>query len=195
MSDGMKALEDGVVGAGGGKNPAGRHWHLAKIGYGTSSSSADASSSESIGPEVDRGVYYVMVHVEDILVDEVRGRDKREKNKMVFSWLHCTPLLGLRMRFISALSCQLFVTVQGPTSVYVCASFFVLWFCGRPLLVVEVCGAFRVCVCCVLAKGDRAGWVRTTCSLSYYCVCFFPPPPHPFCRPRRAYRETKRQCC
>ncbi|CBJ31961.1 MYND finger protein, putative [Ectocarpus siliculosus] len=67
MSDGVKVLEGGGGGAGGGKSPTGRHWHLAKVGHGTSSS-ADASF-ESMGPEMDRGVY-VTVHVQDILVDE-----------------------------------------------------------------------------------------------------------------------------
>ncbi|CAB1098776.1 unnamed protein product [Ectocarpus sp. CCAP 1310/34] len=67
MSDGVKALEDGGAGARGGKNPTGRHWHLAKVGYGASRT-ADAFL-ESVGPEMDIGVY-VTVHVEDILVDE-----------------------------------------------------------------------------------------------------------------------------
>ncbi|CAN0424901.1 unnamed protein product, partial [Ectocarpus sp. 12 AP-2014] len=67
MSDSVRALEDGSAGAGGGKSPTGRHWHLVKVGYGASRT-AD-SFFASVGPEMDKGVY-VTVHVEDILVDE-----------------------------------------------------------------------------------------------------------------------------
>ncbi|CAM9789473.1 unnamed protein product, partial [Ectocarpus sp. 13 AM-2016] len=59
MSDGVKALEDGGVGAGGGQSPTGRYWHLVKVGY-RASRTADAFF-ESVGPEMDKGVY-VTVH-------------------------------------------------------------------------------------------------------------------------------------